>query len=110
MTVAGLATGAVILMALCEAPLFTVLTALSAVLLYADGGDLLALQTIFIEMYRLAGMPVAGGPCRCLPWPDACLRPLRPHGVSPACSRPCLDGCPEGSVWRRWGPAPCLPP
>ena len=58
MTAAGLATGAVLLMALCEAPLFAVLTALSAVLLYTAGGDLLALQTIFIEMYRLAGMPV----------------------------------------------------
>ena len=59
MSATALMTAAVLLLALLEAPLFMVLTGLSAVLLYgASGGDLLALQTIFIEMNRLASMPV----------------------------------------------------
>jgi len=54
---AWLATG-VLFMALLEAPLFLVLAALSAVLLWASAGDPVVLQTILIEMNRLAGMPV----------------------------------------------------
>ena len=58
MTATGLAVAAVLFMAICEAPLFAVLAALTAVLRYGADGDLMAMQTIFIEMYRLAGMPV----------------------------------------------------
>jgi C4-dicarboxylate transporter, DctM subunit len=53
-----LAILAVLLFALLEAPLFTVIAALSMVFLYAIDHDLMSLQMILIEMNRLASMPV----------------------------------------------------
>jgi tripartite ATP-independent transporter DctM subunit len=44
--------------ALMEMPLFTVIAGISAVCLYAVDRDWLSLQVIFIEMNRLASMPV----------------------------------------------------
>ncbi len=58
MTTTGLLIAAVLLMALLEAPLFMVLAALSAVLYHAAAGAFAAVQTIVIEMNRLASMPV----------------------------------------------------
>jgi len=48
----------VLIFALIEAPLFTVIAALSIVCLYFVEYDLLSLQLILIEMNRLASMPV----------------------------------------------------
>lgn len=48
----------ILLFALLEAPLFTVIAALSAACLFFIDFDALALQTIIIEMNRLASMPV----------------------------------------------------
>ena len=48
----------ILLMALLEAPLFTVIGALSMVFLYFIDYDLLSLQMVVIEMNRLASMPV----------------------------------------------------
>jgi len=49
---------AVLFFALIEAPLFTVIIGISMVCLYAIDLDFMALQTIIIEMNRLASMPV----------------------------------------------------
>ncbi|HSO20029.1 MAG TPA: TRAP transporter large permease subunit, partial [Desulfosarcina sp.] len=46
------------LLALLEAPMFTVIAALSIACLYLVEHDLLALQSILIEMNRLGAMPV----------------------------------------------------
>lgn len=48
----------ILLLALLEAPIFSVIGALSLVCLFAESGDWLALQTVIIEMNRLASMPV----------------------------------------------------
>lgn len=48
----------VLFFALIEAPLFTVIIGISMVCLYAIDLDFMALQTIIIEMNRLASMPV----------------------------------------------------
>jgi len=53
-----LAIGGVLLFALLEAPLFTVIIGISMVCLYAIDLDFMALQTIVIEINRLASMPV----------------------------------------------------
>jgi len=53
-----LAIGGVLLFALLEAPLFTVIIGISMVCLYAIDLDFMALQTILIEINRLASMPV----------------------------------------------------
>ncbi|MBI9085661.1 MAG: TRAP transporter large permease subunit [Desulfobacterales bacterium] len=49
---------AIIAFALIEAPLFAVIAALSMVCLYAVDADPMAIQTVLIEMNRLASMPV----------------------------------------------------
>ncbi len=49
---------AILLIALCEAPLFAIIAGLSMVCLLAADLDFQALQTILIEMNRLASMPV----------------------------------------------------
>ena len=49
---------AILLIALLEAPLFTVIAGLSAVCLYFADYDWQAFQTIIIEMNRLASMPI----------------------------------------------------
>jgi len=49
---------AFVLLALLEMPLFTVIAGLSMVCFYSIDSDMLALQTILIEMNRLASMPV----------------------------------------------------
>jgi len=54
----SLALGGVLCFALLEAPLFTVIIGISMVCLYAIDLDFMALQTIIIEMNRLASMPV----------------------------------------------------
>jgi C4-dicarboxylate transporter, DctM subunit len=54
----SLALGGVLCFALLEAPLFTVIIGVSMVCLYAIDLDFMALQTIIIEMNRLASMPV----------------------------------------------------
>ncbi len=54
----SLALAGVICFALLEAPLFTVIIGISMVCLYAIDLDFMALQTIIIEMNRLASMPV----------------------------------------------------
>ena len=54
----SLALGGVLCFALLEAPLFAVIIGLSMVCLYAIDLDFMALQTIIIEMNRLASMPV----------------------------------------------------
>lgn len=48
----------ILLFALLETPVFTVIAAISVVLFYAADFDFQALQTILIEMNRLASMPV----------------------------------------------------
>ncbi len=48
----------ILLMALLEAPIFLVIAGLSLTCLFAQSGDWLALQTVIIEMNRLASMPV----------------------------------------------------
>jgi tripartite ATP-independent transporter DctM subunit len=48
----------ILLLALLEAPIFLVIAGLSLVCLFAESGDWLALQTVIIEMNRLAAMPV----------------------------------------------------
>jgi C4-dicarboxylate transporter, DctM subunit len=48
----------ILLLALLEAPIFLVIAGLSLVCLFAESGDWLALQTVVIEMNRLAAMPV----------------------------------------------------
>ena len=48
----------ILLFAVIETPLFTVIAGLSIVCLYFIDYDWLALQTIIIEMNRLASMPV----------------------------------------------------
>lgn len=48
----------VLVMALLETPVFTVIAGLSMVCLYFSDGDWLALQSVIIEMNRLASMPV----------------------------------------------------
>ncbi len=53
-----LAIVAILVLALLEAPLFTVIAALSIACLYLVAHDWLALQTILIEMNRLGAMPV----------------------------------------------------
>ncbi len=53
-----LAIVAILFLALLEAPLFTVIAALSIACLYLVAHDWLALQTILIEMNRLGAMPV----------------------------------------------------
>ena len=53
-----LAIGGVLFFALLEAPLFTVIIGISMVCLYAIDLDFMALQTIIIEINRLASMPV----------------------------------------------------
>ena len=53
-----LAIVAIILLALLETPIFTVIAALSIACLYLVDHDLLALQMILIEMNRLGSMPV----------------------------------------------------
>jgi C4-dicarboxylate transporter, DctM subunit len=53
-----LAIIAIIAFALIEAPLFCVIAALSMVCLYAIDMDPMAIQTVLIEMNRLASMPV----------------------------------------------------
>ena len=54
----SLALAGVLCFALLEAPLFTVIIGISMVCLYAIDLDFMALQTILIEMNRLASMPV----------------------------------------------------
>ena len=54
----SLALAGVLCFALLEAPLFTVIIGISMVCLYAIDLDFMALQTIIIEMNRLASMPV----------------------------------------------------
>jgi tripartite ATP-independent transporter DctM subunit len=54
----ALAIVAILVLALLETPLFTVIAALSMACLYLTEHDLLALQTIIIEMNRLGAMPV----------------------------------------------------
>lgn len=49
---------AILGLALIEAPLFAVIAALSMVCLYAVDADPMAIQTVLIEMNRLASMPV----------------------------------------------------
>ena len=49
---------AIVVFALIEAPLFAVIAALSMVCLYAVDADPMAIQTVIIEMNRLASMPV----------------------------------------------------
>jgi tripartite ATP-independent transporter DctM subunit len=49
---------AILLLAMAEAPIFTVIGGLSCVLFYFAQGDFQALQTILIEMNRLASMSV----------------------------------------------------
>ena len=49
---------AILVLALLETPLFTVIAALSIACLYLVDQDWLALQTILIEMNRLGAMPV----------------------------------------------------
>jgi len=58
MNVLTLSIVAVLLLALLETPFFTLIGGLSIICLYAVDQDLLALQTILIEMNRLASMPV----------------------------------------------------
>jgi C4-dicarboxylate transporter DctM subunit len=53
-----LAIAAVLIFALLEAPLFTVIGGLAMVCLYAADPDPLSLQVVIIEMNRLASMPV----------------------------------------------------
>jgi len=53
-----LALGGVLFFALLEAPLFTVIIGISMVCLYAIDLDFMALQTVIIEINRLASMPV----------------------------------------------------
>ena len=53
-----LAIVAILILALLETPLFTVIAALSIACLYLVAHDWLALQTILIEMNRLGAMPV----------------------------------------------------
>jgi C4-dicarboxylate transporter DctM subunit len=53
-----LALAGVLCFALLEAPLFSVIIGISMVCLYAIDLDFMALQTIIIEMNRLASMPV----------------------------------------------------
>ena len=53
-----LAIVAILIMALLETPLFTVIAALSIACLYLVAHDWLALQVILIEMNRLGAMPV----------------------------------------------------
>jgi tripartite ATP-independent transporter DctM subunit len=48
----------ILMLALFEAPIFVVIAGLSLVCLFAESGDWLALQTVIIEMNRLASMPV----------------------------------------------------
>ncbi|MBT8359009.1 MAG: TRAP transporter large permease subunit, partial [Desulfobacterales bacterium] len=48
----------ILLFALIETPLFTIIAGLSAVCLYFTGFDPLSLQLIVIEMNRMASMPV----------------------------------------------------
>lgn len=48
----------ILMLALMEAPIFVVIAGLSLVCLFAESGDWLALQTVIIEMNRLASMPV----------------------------------------------------
>jgi C4-dicarboxylate transporter, DctM subunit len=48
----------ILLLALLEAPIFLVIAGLSLVCLFAESGDWLALQTVVIEMNRMAAMPV----------------------------------------------------
>ncbi|KPJ77721.1 MAG: C4-dicarboxylate ABC transporter [Deltaproteobacteria bacterium SG8_13] len=48
----------VLMAALMEMPLFTVIAGISSVCLYAAGRDWLSLQVVFIEMNRLASTPV----------------------------------------------------
>lgn len=52
------AIAAILILALLEAPVFTVIAALSIACLYLVDHDLLALQMILIEMNRLGSMPV----------------------------------------------------
>ena len=53
-----IAIAAVLLFALLEAPLFTVIGGLAMVCLYAADPDPMSLQVVIIEMNRLASMPV----------------------------------------------------
>ena len=53
-----LAIAVILVLALLETPLFTVIAALSIACLYLVAHDWLALQTILIEMNRLGAMPV----------------------------------------------------
>ena len=57
-TLLPLVIGAILVLALLEAPLFTVIAALSMACLFLVNQDPLALQIIFIEMNRLGAMPV----------------------------------------------------
>jgi len=58
MNILTLSIVAVLLLALLETPFFTLIGGLSIICLYAVDHDPLALQTILIEMNRLASMPV----------------------------------------------------
>ena len=58
MTLLTAAIVAILLFALLEAPLFSVIAALSMACLFAIDADPLAIQTVLIEMNRLASMPV----------------------------------------------------
>jgi C4-dicarboxylate transporter DctM subunit len=58
MSILTLAIGAILVLALLEAPVFTVIAALSIACLYLVDLDWLSLQTILIEMNRLGAMPV----------------------------------------------------
>ncbi len=58
MSLLSYAIFAVLLFALLEAPLFTVIGGLAMVCLYAADPDPLSLQVVIIEMNRLASMPV----------------------------------------------------
>ena len=58
MTALTLAIAALLVLALLEAPFFTVIAGLSAACLYAIDHDPQSLQIILIEMNRLASMPV----------------------------------------------------
>jgi tripartite ATP-independent transporter DctM subunit len=58
MSLTGLSIILILLFTLVETPVFTIIAALSIVLFYSVDFDFQALQTILIEMNRLASMPV----------------------------------------------------
>ena len=98
----------ILLAALMEMPLFTVIAGISSVCLYAASRDWLSLQVVFIEMNRLASTPVLVA----LPLFTftGCLltRTAAPQRIMHLTRA--LTGC--RVVWPvpPWAPAPFLPP